>query len=422
MKLSPFLSAAAASGLLLFAFASTLLPHTALAQQTATAPDLVTLKNTFAAKVLPALQPMDDLREKLTSALQRIRQQAQTANETALLEATDAALASLYAMEPIAPSKRPEIENLRNIMAQQTTQRAKAITPGLSAELTQHVAALQDLKKHLTAGFAKPADVKLVDDALTEADQDARALSAGSIPWASGNQWREVRDQFIWKGNNPLERRPTGLFMSATPREDGPRLASQDTVHAPYEVEMRVIPDVNNLRYYFGNGKLIFNWELQAGQLRVHGFEDNKPTPVNNKGLKAGVVQTIGIKVLDNSLAITVDGKPFHETTQNNKGLDTRYALGPALGSKIELQSFRLKKEGQLHRISPGLADATLATTKSAPPPTSMASTTGTAAASSTSTGAGTSGSAAANVRPMADATWPRVVAVDGTPEVTVVE
>jgi hypothetical protein len=363
------------------------------AQETPIPPqNLAAARKAFETRVLNTLAPLDDLRAKFADALMRLKQTAQQKNDAELAKGVDSALISLGQGNAVTPTKLPDLERLRSILDQQTALRSKEALVPLASELQRYRTELEGLKTRLglTDRSAEVPDLNLEIEQITK---DALLVNGGAIPWRSSQHWSELLEGLAWRGRKPVDRKDGRVVLTSEEKESGPRLSSVESFRPPFEVEIRLIPDKTNVRFYYGKGSLIFNWEVDPQQFRIGDFITNRATGVKGKSLLPGVEQTVGIKVLEKSLEVTVDGQPFHSQNHDFSSLDSPIGIGPALGSTLQLISVKTRRPGQLLRAP--------ATTATAPPTLA--------------------GSATAGGPPTAESTWPRTLALDDAPEVTAI-
>ena len=401
-----------------------LLVPCAHAQQPAP-PELAALKGAHEEKLVAALAPLEALHGKLLEALKRTKEAAQQKADLPTALAAEEALNQLRATGMVSATKNPEVDRMRAILEQQTGMLASGLLGASTKVLTDYLGELDALKRRVPAA---------ADGCEREVDQirnDAKSLGQSRLPWLPAQGWADVLPDTQWQGNRPMESWDTNKVLLSEKREGAPKLITKQSYRPPFEFEATVIPDTTNVRFYYQKGVLIFNWEMNPQQFRVHDFFDNSVTPVNGKSIKPAVKQVLLFKILEDGFEVLVDGKPFHEKKQNLAALDAPVGIGPAHGSTLQVVSLRLRSGSRLRRLpSPitlfGTGAAVAASTPSTPPPVAPTSSTPAAVAMippkpATTTVPGAA-PAAIGQQPTAEATWPRSVSTDGPPEVVVVE
>ncbi len=354
--------------------------------------ELTAARKAFEARVLAALTPLDELNAKFLEALARVRAAAAAKKDNGQVAAADAAMQALQRGLPVPESKVPDLERLRGILSQQTTLRTKEAAAALAPVLAAYRTELDTLKARVGSD---PDAAKHVADEAAQAALDAQAVGAGLLPWRSGAAWTDVMSAVTWQGRRAMERTGSTMVLMADEREGGPKLSTQP-VRTPFEMEYRVIPDTTNVRFYYAKCIMIFNWERNPQQFEARDPVEGKNYPMMGKSLKPGVEQTLLFRFTEAGTEVLVDGQPFYERKQSLAGLEAPIGIGPANGSKLQVLSARLRRPGQIIRVPvtvpAGIGGAPVV-----------------------------AGSTPPGGRAPAGKDWPRVVSLDGAPEVSVV-
>lgn len=105
--------------------------------------------------------------------------------------------------------------------------------------------------------------------------------------------------------------------------------------------------DSTNLRMHFHRGELIFNWECDVRELRVHD-----PATAEQHGLKdRGFIVTnewheIAWEIGHDRLRVIVDGEVRFEKSGNYAGIESAPSVGPCFGSAIAVREFTITPLG----------------------------------------------------------------------------
>jgi hypothetical protein len=101
--------------------------------------------------------------------------------------------------------------------------------------------------------------------------------------------------------------------------------------------------DTTNLRLHFHRGELIFNWECNVRELRVHD-----PATAEQHGLKdRGFIATnewheISWEIRLDRMRVVVDGEVRFETSGDYGGIESAPSVGPCFGSAISIREFTI--------------------------------------------------------------------------------
>jgi hypothetical protein len=101
--------------------------------------------------------------------------------------------------------------------------------------------------------------------------------------------------------------------------------------------------DSTNLRMHFHRGELIFNWECDVRELRVHD-----PATAEQHGLKGkGFIVTnewheIAWEIRLDRMRVVVDGEARYEGPGDYSGIESAPSVGPCFGSAIAVREFTI--------------------------------------------------------------------------------
>jgi hypothetical protein len=116
---------------------------------------------------------------------------------------------------------------------------------------------------------------------------------------------------------------------------------------APFVFRIVGRTDSTNLRMHWHRGELIFNWECNVRELRVHD-----PATAEQHGLKdKGFLTTADWHQIDweiglDHLRVVVDGEVRFECAGDYSGLVSAPSVGPCFGSTVSVREFRIMPLG----------------------------------------------------------------------------
>jgi hypothetical protein len=112
---------------------------------------------------------------------------------------------------------------------------------------------------------------------------------------------------------------------------------------APFVFRVVGKTDSTNLRMHWHRGELIFNWECQVHELRVHD-----PATAEQHGLKdKGFITTnewheISWEIGLDSMRVVVDGEIRFETKGDYSAIESAPSVGPCFGSTLSIREFSI--------------------------------------------------------------------------------
>lgn len=165
-------------------------------------------------------------------------------------------------------------------------------------------------------------------DSLGEHPDRAPTITIGSdklqfIPTA-GCFFREQLDNVVVSGNG--------------------HLTTRQEFEVPVVIRVSAKTDSTNIRLYFGRGVVIFNWEKNPRELRIHDPRTGKPTPVPGAGfVEANVWHDIEWTVRPDAMEVSVDGKKRATITGEYAGIVAPVGFGGAQGSTVVVKQVSIR-------------------------------------------------------------------------------
>ncbi|MCE5231121.1 ankyrin repeat domain-containing protein [bacterium] len=150
-------------------------------------------------------------------------------------------------------------------------------------------------------------------------------------------------DEMVAFNGARVQKEDGNAIITADQLADCPRLTTRLLFQPPLSIRMRAKTDSTNIRVYYGGfgwGELIFNWEVDQSQLRVHDLNTISQTGVAGKGfVTPNMWHNIQWDILPDRMRVLVDGQLHHEAFGNYADVISRIGIGPALGSAVTVSS-----------------------------------------------------------------------------------
>jgi hypothetical protein len=159
----------------------------------------------------------------------------------------------------------------------------------------------------------------------------APAGAAGAFPpfvrvW--GCEWIKQEQEIVLKGPNG------DRAFILTAREYKP----------PFALRIVAKTDSKNLRLYYHLGMVIFNWEGNEEELRIHDPLTSEAIGVADKGkIEPDKYHDIVWEFYADGMRVLVDGKERARKLGDYEKLEAPLGIGPAFGSVITMKSFRVE-------------------------------------------------------------------------------
>jgi hypothetical protein len=111
------------------------------------------------------------------------------------------------------------------------------------------------------------------------------------------------------------------------------------TRRAPFTFRVVGRTDSTNLRMHWHGGELIFNWECNVRELRVHDPATNEQHGLKDKGfLTTSDWHEVVWEIRVDRMRVIVDGAVLFETQGDYAGIEAAPSVGPCFGSTISLR------------------------------------------------------------------------------------
>ena len=101
--------------------------------------------------------------------------------------------------------------------------------------------------------------------------------------------------------------------------------------------------DSTNLRMHFHRGELIFNWERDVRELRVHDPATAEQHSLKGKGFIAtNEWHDISWEIRLDGMRVVVDGEIRYDGPGDYSGIESAPSVGPCFGSAIAVREFTI--------------------------------------------------------------------------------
>lgn len=116
-------------------------------------------------------------------------------------------------------------------------------------------------------------------------------------------------------------------------------------VRAPVRIRVVGKTDSTNLRLHFHRGELIFNWECNVRELRVHDPASAEQHPVPDKGfISTTEWHEIVWEIGPDRMRVIVDGEVRFGKAGAYSGFESAPSVGPCFGSKVTIREFSVEE------------------------------------------------------------------------------
>ena len=112
---------------------------------------------------------------------------------------------------------------------------------------------------------------------------------------------------------------------------------------APFAFRVVGKTDTTNLRMHWHRGELIFNWEVNVRELRVHDPATGEHHGLKDKGFIAtNEWHDITWEISLDRMRVIVDGEVRYDGAGDYSGIESAPSVGPCFGSKIAVREFSI--------------------------------------------------------------------------------
>jgi hypothetical protein len=164
-----------------------------------------------------------------------------------------------------------------------------------------------------------------------DALRQAPAVPAGDFP------------QFVSTGGCEVIKQENAVVLKEQNHDQAKILTTKEH-KPPFALRVKAKTDSTNVRLYYNAGMLIFNWEVNEDELRIHDPATNEIIAVDNRGkIEPNVYHDFVWEMYPDGMRVLVDGKERARRRGNYEKLEAALGIGPAWGSVITMNSFRVE-------------------------------------------------------------------------------
>lgn len=109
----------------------------------------------------------------------------------------------------------------------------------------------------------------------------------------------------------------------------------------PFAIRVIGKTDSTNLRLHWHRGEVIFNWECNVRELRVHDPATGEQHAIKDKGfLATNEWHEIVWEIAPRRICVIADDEILFETKGDYRGLVSAPSIGPCFGSTVSIREF----------------------------------------------------------------------------------
>ena len=110
---------------------------------------------------------------------------------------------------------------------------------------------------------------------------------------------------------------------------------------APVAIRVVGKTDSTNLRMHWHRGELIFNWECNVRELRVHDPATGEQHGLKDKGfITTNEWHEIVWEIRLDRMRVVVDGEVRYDSPGDYSGVESAPSVGPCFGSAVTIREF----------------------------------------------------------------------------------
>jgi hypothetical protein len=163
--------------------------------------------------------------------------------------------------------------------------------------------------------------------------------AAAPVPADAGGDF----PQFVRVGRCELTRQDKEIVLKG-PNGDRAYVLTTKEYKPPFALRVTAKTDSKNLRLHYNGGLLIFNWEGNEDELRIHDPATDQMEGVADQGkIEPDKYHDIAWEIYPDGMRVLVDGKERARRRGEYEKLQASAGIGPAFGSVITMKSFRVE-------------------------------------------------------------------------------
>lgn len=283
--------------------------------------------------------PLTDLHQKYKGALSRLKEAEQSKGNLEAVLLLKKEKENFQSRTDLPkPSALPALDNLRKIYHRELESIEKIRKDAESIAFAHYRAALEKIIFDLTRE-GKVEEAIMVRDKLAkieDTEPPVRAPEGAAEQIVVGGEENYTVTSIL-----TLTKEDT-LYVLTSDANANQAIYSKRSFETPFTIQVRAMTDGGNIRLYFGqHGIVIFNWEKNPKELRVHepvgkgkhGIRDSKP-------LDPDRMYDFEIQVTESKIEIYVGKQKYGEVDGEFKDAEGTVGIGPAFGSTVSVARF----------------------------------------------------------------------------------
>jgi hypothetical protein len=134
------------------------------------------------------------------------------------------------------------------------------------------------------------------------------------------------------------------VVVLKAPEGDRSHILTTKEYAPPFAIRIKAKTDSKNLRLYYNAGVVIFNWEGNENELRIHDPATGEQMGVEGKGyIEPNKWHDITWEVYPDGMRVLLKGEELARKHGDYAKLKASVGIGPAFGSVISVESFRIE-------------------------------------------------------------------------------
>ncbi len=299
------------------------------------------LKTAYAAALAAIEEPHRVLLVKYRESLQALLERQRAAGNLEAVLATTKEMESATSAAPRDFSAQPDLKRLRDIY-DKALQRIRTSTVADLDRLNESYReqALSRVESLTRAGRIDEA--KEVNAWLEEL-QERPSSTVGTEGGAKVLWELKSRAGIEAVGGCEMKVGKAGFELTSERGGGNAWMKSRQEFSPPFRIVTRVATDSTNIRLYYRSHLAILNWEVNPSELRIHHPDGSGGVGFAGKGqVPRNRMQDVEIDVLPDKVTVKVDGRLRGELLAASTGLKGPVGIGPAFGSTVTVESFRV--------------------------------------------------------------------------------
>jgi len=307
---------------------------------------LSAMETAYAAAVAKIEQPQQDLLGKYREGLRSLAERKRAAGDLEGVIAVNREIESADKRDKRNLDAHPDLKRLREIY-ETNLARLKSDAAGEHARLidayrTRLAATVESLTREGKIDEAVAVNARIKE--LEAAAPLHAAENESNVVW----EWRS-RAEVEAIGDCEVKSDLSGFILSSERPGGGSWMQSRREFKPPFRIVARAATDSTNIRFYYSGTLVIFNWEMNTAELRIHHPATGVKAGIRDMGqLEINKMHDIVIDVLLDKVQVSVDGGIRGvlpgTPSDNTAGLEAPIGIGPAFGSVVTVESLRVIK------------------------------------------------------------------------------